>query len=249
VSALTAFAGGTLFGERFGDPARPPSVLALHGWARSHVDFGATLRGLDAVALDLPGSGATPSPPEAWGAEAYARAVAKVLPALAPRVVVLGHSFGGRVAVHLAVQAPDRVAALVLTGVPLLRVGPAARRRPPVAYRVARSLHARGVIGDARMERWRTRYGSADYMAARGVMRDVLVRAVNESYEEQLRAVACHVELVWGDNDPQVPVSVAEAAAIMLADARLTICAGAGHDTPRTIPDVLRAAVERALAT
>ena len=59
-----------------------------------------------------------------------------------------------------------------------------------MAYRVARSLHARGVIGAARMERWRERYGSPDYLAAHGVMRDVLVRAVNESYEEQLRGSA-----------------------------------------------------------
>ena len=40
---------------------------------------------------------------------------------LAPGAVVLGHSFGGRVAVHLAPARPDRVGALVLTGVPLVR--------------------------------------------------------------------------------------------------------------------------------
>ena len=245
---LTAFAGGALFGERFGDSGREATVLALHGWGRTHADFAATLRGLDAVALDLPGFGASPPPPEAWGAEDYAAAVAAVLPALAAQVVVLGHSFGGRVAVHLAVRDPERVSALVLTGVPLLPASGVPRRRPPMAYRVARSLHARSVIGAARMERWRERYGSPDYLAARGVMRDVLVRAVNESYEEQLRQLRCPVELVWGSDDPQVPLSVAEAAAALVRDTRLTVCPGAGHDTPRTVPDVLRAAVERALA-
>jgi len=89
-------------------------VLALHGWARSHKDFDATLAPadgatLDAVALDLPGFGARRSP-EVWGAAEYAAFVAGVLDEMAAPVVVLGHSFGGKVAVALAVQRPRRCA-------------------------------------------------------------------------------------------------------------------------------------------
>ncbi len=56
-----------------------------------------------------------------------------------------------------------------------------------------------------RMERARRRHGSADYLAAQGVMRDVLVRLVNERYEDTLAAVQCPVELVWGDDDQRRP--------------------------------------------
>ncbi|MBW3669386.1 MAG: alpha/beta hydrolase, partial [Actinobacteria bacterium] len=175
---LKAFAGGRLFGSLHGTP--PPRVVALHGWARTHRDFDATLAGLDALALDLPGFGATPPPPEPWGAAAYAAAVAEAVEAPA---VIVGHSFGGRVAVHLAVARPDLVRALVLTGVPLLRPPGAVRRKPNPAFRVARALHRRGLVSDARMEAMRQRYGSADYRAAQGVMRAVHVTAVNETYE------------------------------------------------------------------
>jgi len=90
--------------------ARPPRL------ARSHKDFDATLAPadgatLDAVALDLPGFGATPAPPEVWGAAEYAAFVAGVLDEMAAPVVVLGHSFGGKVAVALAVQRPEAVRA------------------------------------------------------------------------------------------------------------------------------------------
>jgi len=242
---LRAFADGRLFGVTCG-PGRP-SVLALHGWARSSDDFAATLAGLDAVALDLPGFGATPPPPEAWGAAGYAVAVADVLDELATPVVVIGHSFGGRVAVHLAATRPDAVAGLVLTGAPLVRPPGVAVRRPALAYRVGRSLHRRGLLPDARMDALRRRYGSRDYLAAAGVMRGVHVTAVNETYEEQLAAVQCPVELVWGDDDTTVAVAVAEAALPLLRAATLTVVPGAGHLTPLTAPDALRDAARRLL--
>jgi pimeloyl-ACP methyl ester carboxylesterase len=240
---LQAYAGGRLFGTAFGSGA--PRVVALHGWARSHADFARVLDGLDAVALDLPGFGATPPPPEAWGARQYAEAVAPVLEELTEPAVVVGHSFGGKVGVHLAAGWPDRVAALVLTGVPLVRLG--SGRTPALRYRIGRALHRRGVLGDEAMERLRQRYGSPDYRAAQGIMRAVHVVSVNETFEDELRAVRCPVELVWGDDDAEVPPAVAEAAAGMLRDASITLCPGAGHMVPLTAPDVLRAAIDRQL--
>ena len=240
---LRAFANGRLFGVASGPGT--PAVLALHGWGRSSADFAQTLAGLDAVALDLPGFGATPAPPEPWGAEGYAAAVAPVLDELAAPAVVVGHSFGGRVAVHLAATRPDRVAGLVLTGAPLVRRPGAAARRPALAFRAARALHRRGLLGEDRMEALRRRYGSADYRAATGVMRAVHVRVVNETYEAQLAAVTCPVELVWGDDDTEVPLGVAEAALALLPDATLRVVPGAGHDTPRTAPGALRDAIDR----
>ena len=222
-------------------------MLALHGWARSSADFSATLDGLDAVALDLPGFGATPPPPEPWGAAGYAAAVADVLPELDQPPVVLGHSFGGRVAVHLAASHPDAVAGLVLTGAPLVRRPGAEARKPALAYRAGRALHRKGLLPDARMDALRRRYGSRDYLAATGVMRGVHVTVVNETYEDQLRALTCPVELVWGDDDAEVPVSVAEAARSLLARATLTTVPGAGHLVPLTAPAALREAVRRVL--
>ena len=238
---LQAFASGRLFGATFGSGA--PWVLALHGWRRSHEDFAETLRGVEAVAIDLPGFGATPPPPEAWGGAEYAGAIAPVLDELAGPAVVVGHSFGGQVAVHLAAARPDAVAALVLTGTPLFRA--AGGRKPPIGFRLARALHRRGLLGEARMEALRQRHGSADYRAATGVMRDVFVKVVNEPYEAQLGSLSQPVELVWGDDDAEVPLAVAERAASVIPNARLTVCRGAGHLTPLTAPDKIRDALLR----
>jgi len=233
-----------LFGERFGPPTR---VLALHGWGRTRRDWAGVLDSTGGLALDLPGFGAAPPPDEVMGAAGYAEAVEPALGALGGRVVVVGHSFGGRVAVHLAARRPEAVAGLVLAGVPLLRF-PGAGARVSLRYRAVRVARRLRLVPEATLERARRRHGSADYQAAAGVMRQVLVRVVGESYEEQLDAVRCPVRLVWGEGDRVVPPAVAERALGLLSSGTLTVLPGVGHDVPAQAPGALVTAVRELLA-
>jgi pimeloyl-ACP methyl ester carboxylesterase len=248
---LRTFAGGEVLGEVWGPD--PPTVLALHGWRRTHADFakaaggGASTPSASWAAVDLPGFGASPVPPEPWGSADYASVVARVIEDLSGQpMVVLGHSFGGRVAVHLAASRPDLVRALVLTAAPLVRIAPP--RKAPASFRIVKALQAKGLVPESMLERARNKYGSADYRASEGVVRQVLVRTLGENYDAQLAGITSAVELVWGDDDKDVPLPVAHAVAEKVPQAVLTVCPGAGHLTPLTVPERLREAVDRALA-
>ena len=243
--ALKSVANG-VFAETHG--SWPPRVVALHGWGRRGSDFDHALEGLDAIAIDLPGFGASPPPPAPMGARGYADLLRPVVTALPELPVLVGHSFGGRVAVSLAAAVP--VKALVLTGVPLIRREAAGS--PALTFRLLRWAHRVGLLSAERMEHERRRRGSEDYRAAEGVMRDVLVTVVNESYEAELRALSAPVRLVWGGDDTEVPPRVADEAAAILHSAgrtaEVTILDGVGHHVPTAAPAALRRAIDEMLA-
>ncbi|CDZ89435.1 alpha/beta hydrolase [Rhodococcus ruber] len=99
-------------------PVDGPQLLALHGltghgrrWehlASQHLPHARVL------APDLRGHGRSPWTPP-WNFETHVRDLLTVLDAHASGpVLVVGHSFGGALAVHLAAAAPERVRGLVL---------------------------------------------------------------------------------------------------------------------------------------
>jgi pimeloyl-ACP methyl ester carboxylesterase len=244
---LRAFLDGAVFGTTTGDGV--PSVLLLHGWRRTHEDFDQVAaelegQGVGSVALDLPGFGATPPPAAAMGARGYAAQLADLVESVASSgapPVLVGHSFGGRVAVCLAAARPDVVAGVVLSGVPLVRSS-MPRARTSRRYRMIRAAARLGIVSERRLEAARRRYGSSDYRAATGVVRDVLVATVSESYEAELASLSCPVALVWGGEDTTVPLEGARAAQRLVPSATLEVLDGVGHLVPIEAPERLAAA-------
>jgi pimeloyl-ACP methyl ester carboxylesterase len=231
---LTALADGRLLADKTG--STPPSVVALHGWGRTGADFASIVDGLDAVAPHLPGFGASDAPDSPWGSAEYAELVADAIRPFGP-VTIVGHSFGGRVAVRLAAKYPELVRALVLTGVPLLRLAPVSK--PALSFRIVRALAKRGILSKDVLERQRRTHGSADYNAASGVMREILVKVVNEDYREDLARITAPVRMVWGENDTAAPTDAGRAAA-ELVGASFTVVPGAAHLLEGALRDAVR---------
>ena len=207
--------GATLVDEVFGDSGSPHLIL-MHGWGATRD----SLRGIGALfprthcvhLLDLPGFGDAPPPPDDWDTIKYSGLVERYLEErISGAVVLVGHSFGGRLAVRLAAGRLPQIRAVVLMGVPGLPAPRFSRghvRRAGIRA-LRRMLGAlRAVTGPAPLE-WHTRtFGSRDYRAA-GALRPVLVRAVNEDLTESARAIACPVLLLWGSDDLETPLSLA----------------------------------------
>jgi pimeloyl-ACP methyl ester carboxylesterase len=240
--AVQALADGRVLAERIGE--FPPRVIALHGWGRSGADFVSLLAGLDAAAIHLPGFGPTSPPDTAWGTRDYADLVAEAIAPFAP-VVVVGHSFGGRVAVRLAAHHPELVSGLVITGAPLVRLS--APTKPKLSYRLAKWLNRMSMLSDATMEARRRAAGSADYNAARGIMRDIMVKTVNENYDDDLAAINCPARLVWGENDTSAPAAAGKIASERIRGARWTVVPGEGHLLTPKLGAAVRTAIEEAL--
>lgn len=211
-------------------------VLVLHGWA-AHLEAIAPITDAlaaetEVLALDLPGCGESDPPPAPWGVEDYVRHVLGFLDELGvERAHVVGHSHGGRVAIAMASDHPERVGRLLLcdaAGIPPKR-GLAYHRRVALA-KLGRVVGAVGGGPGRRLqERMRRRVASTDYLEASEAMRGTFRKVIAADLTDHLARVKSSALLVWGEDDDDTPVWMAERMKELLPDAGLVVLPGAGH--------------------
>jgi len=237
--------------EGQGDP-----VVLLHGWGTSSQSLaplsGALATTFRVLAVDLPGFGWSQPPPSAWGTQEYAGHILRLMQETGiDRAALVGHSFGGRIAIALAAAEPRRVSRLALVA--------SAGVRPPrgAGYylRVATAKLVKGVFslpgwgatGQRLIAKWFARVGSRDYRTA-GAMRPTLVKVVNEDLTPLLPAIQAPTLILWGDQEQEVPRSAMETMAARIPRSRLVVFAGAGHFPFRDAPEEFGRALREFLA-
>lgn len=215
-------------------------IVLLHGWG-SNIKLFSNLIDLlskkyTVVAMDMPGFGESQEPPSAWCVDDYVDFVIKFLADYdAKQVMLLGHSFGGRVIIKLNSRKdlPFTVSKVILVD--------SAGILPPKSnkkswrtrkYKMGKAFLStkimRKLAPDA-LEKLRVKYGSADYVAASPLMRQVLVKVVNEDLEPLLPNIKCPTLLIWGVNDTATPLSDGEKMEKLIPDAGLVKLENAGH--------------------
>ncbi len=210
-------------------------VVLLHGWGGRVESFRPVFDFLrprfKVYALDLPGFGRSDEPPVAWGVGDYATVLADFLAGLGiEKAAVVAHSFGGRVALALAAHFPDRIDRLVLidsAGIKPKRT--LSYHLRVAAAKAARSLSVLGRGGRKVKEAIYALTGSKDYRETAGVMRATFVRVVNEDLRPLLPQIKAPTLLIWGEKDPDTPLSDGQIMEQEIADAGLVVLKNAGH--------------------
>jgi pimeloyl-ACP methyl ester carboxylesterase len=212
-----------------------PDVLLLHGWGSSAEGMSLVFDDLapdyHVVSVDLPGHGQSGLPPSPWGVNDYAHCVLRFLDAVRlAKPAVVAHSFGGRIAIRIASQAPHRFDRMVLV---------AAAGIPP---RRSARYHLRRAIGQA--ARFGAKYGgglgrklrdwvyprisSRDYRNA-GPLRETFVKVVSEDLTPLLPAIRARTLLVWGDLDTETPLASGHKMHSLIPESEMVVLRGAGH--------------------
>jgi pimeloyl-ACP methyl ester carboxylesterase len=235
-----------------------PAVLLVHGIAGSSRAWRDVMPALaerhTVIAPDLLGHGESAKPMGDYSLGAFASGLRDLLEVLdVERATVVGQSFGGGVAMQLAYQHPDRCERLVLVGsgglgrevswmLRALALPGAEYVLPLVAPwfvrergdAVSRFIHDRGVRAPKVAEMW-SAYRSLTETENRHAFVRVLRGVVDpggqtvSAMDRLYLAAAMPTLIVWGDEDPIIPVAHAHAAHEVIVGSRLEIIEGVGH--------------------
>jgi pimeloyl-ACP methyl ester carboxylesterase len=245
----------------------PEVVVLIHGITGSADTWAEVIPGLaeefTVIAPDLLGHGQSAKPRGDYSLGAYASGVRDLVAALGhDHATVVGHSLGGGVAMQLAYQFPERCERLVLVSSgglgrevhPLLRAAalPGAEFVMPVVC--ATKLRDAGdavwgVLGRLGLsagpdleEMWRGYASLADRDAQRAFVHTL--RTIVDGGGQRVNAtdrlyLAAEVptQIVWGEDDPIIPVEHGIEAHEAIPGSRLEVFEGAGHFPHRNDPD------------
>lgn len=223
-------------------------VLFLHGWGANITLFDGLMNTVakkyQALALDMPGFGESDEPKEAWDVDRYADFVLKFIDLFKPKSLVLvGHSFGGRVIIKMLARAlPFEVKKIILIDAAGIKPKKSLKQKVSLAaYKLGRRVMSlkpmKAMFPDA-VENMRKKRGSADYNSATPVMRETLVKVVNEDLTHLLPSIKASSLLIWGTADTATPLSDGETMERLIPDAGLVKVNGAGHYSFLEAPDL-----------
>jgi pimeloyl-ACP methyl ester carboxylesterase len=236
-----------------------PVLLLLHGLGCDHTTWAPVIESLakryTIIAPDLLGHGLSDKPRADYSVAGYANGMRDLLTVLGiDKVTVVGHSFGGGVAMQFAYQFPERTERLVLVGSGGLgpEVSPAIRAITTPGFhqamglltlpgprqvgaaalrRAARSgLSATRDLGEvaAIFESWqdpRTRAAIRHVVRAVVDWKGQVITMSDRAYLTEAMPMC----VVWGRNDMVIPVRHAAHAAALAPDARVEVIPNAGH--------------------
>lgn len=232
-------------------PADGSPVIIMHGWGCDHTTVAtisdALQAGMHVFSVDLPGHGQSDEPPTPWGIDDFTHLIEKFIelnglgnPAL------IGHSFGGRIAILLSSR--NDIRKIVLADAAGIKPRRSLKYYLKVySYKLAKNFLPKILgkeLGDRIINKWRNRSGSSDYRNSSPMMRAVMSKCVNEDLKHVMPKIKASTLLIWGEKDTATPLSDAKTMEKLIPDAGLVSFSGCGHysflDNPRQFKAVIQ---------
>ncbi len=210
------------------------ALVMLHGWGANKELFNRSAVLCSSkyyvVAPDMPGFGSTPEPPTDWSVDDYTDCMIKFIASLGlKKVILLGHSFGGRVIIKMANRnnLPFEITNIIFVDAAGIR--PEKSESQLKKERVIKFGKKLIENNPRLLNKLQELTGSEDYRNATPLMRKVLVNVVNEDLTDLLPNIKPETLLIWGTLDTATPISDAEKMEQLIPNAGLAKIEGAGH--------------------
>ncbi len=206
---------------QFGKKGQP--IVFLHGWQQNSRSFTTLVpffyRDYRLFLLDLPGFGKSEFPPPGFSSFDYAKAVSEWLKEKKlKKVILVGHSFGGKIAAIIAYQEPTLILKLVL-------IASAGLPYPKKYYQLEKFVPPRLIKKIPSF--LRSVFASRDYKQA-GELLPIFKTIVKEDIRPIFSKINVPTLIIWGKNDQELPSEDGKKIHQLVKKSKLAIIPG-GH--------------------
>lgn len=217
------------------------TVVILQGWGTDLGVYDSVAGVIDGsryrvIQFDFPGFGGSDEPKEPWGVDGFADFFCRFMEVMqVKQATLIGHSYGGRVIIKLAAREsiPFEITNIILIdSAGVLPVRTTAQKWKIRKYKILKKFLNMKLIYamfPEVIDDWRSRQGSADYRNATPMMRQCMVKAINEDLTELLPKIRQEVLLIWGDQDTATPIRDAHIIEEKIPNCGLAVIPGTGH--------------------
>lgn len=200
-------------------------------------------KGIEVLILDLPGFSFTPSPPKPWGRDDYLNWIFQQIKEKNwQKFNLLGHSFGGGLAVKMAAENPNLIEKLIL-------ISPAIIKRKSLktylfywfAYLGKKIFSLPGLKKLQPQAQWfiYKLAGTSDYYLADRIMKETMKKIAKENLEIILEKVKVPTLILWGKRDDVLPLKDAYKIKEKIKNSKLKILPRSKHSPHREEPEEL----------
>ncbi len=202
------------------------SLVFLHGWRSRKEVWSPVIQKLlvmnyqlSVYSMDLPGFGGSqwsqplPNPPLKRGGKTagmtvgdYAEVAKGFIEKLELKnVVLVGHSFGGRVGIKLAAMYPQLLSKLVLVDSAGFAISQNKKSAMNFAAKIAKPFFAPKFMQGLRKKIYQ-KIGAEDYLATPQLQK-TFVNVVGEDLTSDMQKINCPTLIIFGENDKETPPS------------------------------------------
>ena len=225
-------------------------LLILHGWgSRSDnwqkVGEALAKNGIKVVIPDLPGFGQSDKPLTAWNLDDYCDFVEEFVRVLnLDKFYLLGHSFGGEIAIKYSLKFPEKIDKLFLVSASCIRTRDLKKK---LLYIISKIFKVFSFIPLLRKAFYRFVVGKSDYLSTQGVMRDTYLKIIAQDLSGVLSKVQVPTVVIWGEKDNITPLNDARVINQKIKGSKLEIIPNVGHDLNLKTPEKLSEAISKNL--
>jgi pimeloyl-ACP methyl ester carboxylesterase len=207
-------------------------IIILHGWTYSLGKWDGFVKllrnlGFDVEVLKIPGL--TLENEEVWDLDKYSIWLRGRLSKEEDKVVLLGHSNGGRVASYFAAKFPAKIKKLILVDTAGIYHRETALEIKRFLFGVAAKIGKR-ITNSNILRKFLYRLArEKDYQEASPTMRKTMLNLINNDLTPEFKKISIPTLIIWGEDDRITPLSDGQLINKLIKNSKLKIVKGARH--------------------